>query len=173
MNRHERRAAEARARRDDPQAAREASENDRATVFQQMRDLDVEVVDIGGDTSRYGDGDGCFILVTIGHRGALTAREAKACAELWRTATARHPKAIFNPSLFGYDSDPRELYEFEDVRLYLRQWAQFAGIAGPQDIKVEVVYSLVALLAACGCAGFEHVIPVMPDGGPIRPTSEQ
>jgi hypothetical protein len=142
-NRHERRAAEARARRDDPQAAREAVENDVEGVIQHIRDMqargfDMTVADNRDDTSPYGDGDGVFFPIIIGIRGKLTAIEAKECAELWREITRRHPKGTFYPHLLGYDGDPRELYEFEDVRRYIREWAQFAGIASPEAISVEI-----------------------------------
>lgn len=176
MNRHERRA---RARRDDPQAACKAVENDVAGVKRQMRDIqasgvDVAVVDPDDDTSRYGDGDDTFIPIVIGVRGRLTAREAKRLAGFWCEIIKRHPKAIYYPQLLGYDDDPRELYEFEDVRLYLRQFAHFAGIAGPEAIGVETAGNFfVGLLAACGCAGFKHIVVTGADGSPLKPTTEQ
>jgi hypothetical protein len=178
MNRHERRVAEARAHRDDPQAAREAVENDVAGVIQQMRDMrargvDTAVVDSRDDTSRYGDGAGTLFPITIGIRGKLTAIEAKEYAGFWCEMIKRHPKGIFCPHFFGYDGDPRELYEFEDVRRYVRQWAQFAGITSPEAIGVEGAEGFVGLLAACGCAGFEHIQVITDDGSPIKPTTEQ
>jgi hypothetical protein len=178
MNRHQRRAAEARSRREDPQAASEAVKNDAVRVAREWRafkarGVDTTVAGMDEDTSRYGDGDGVFIPITIGLRGKLTAHEAKECAELWCEAVRRHPKGIFYPNLLGYDSDPRELYEFEDVRRYLRVWARLAAITSPEAIGVEVVDGLVGLLAACGCAGFEHIAVTKDDGSQIKPTTEQ
>jgi hypothetical protein len=178
MNRHDRRAQEARTRQENPQAARKAVENDATGVARQLRDLraigiDAAVANDQDDTSSYGNGAGVFIPITIGMRGKLTAVAAKEHAEFWCKTIKRHPKGIFHPNILGYDADPRELHEFEDVRRYLRLWARFAAITSPEAIGVEVEAGLVALLAACGCAGFEHIAVTKDDGSQIKPTTEQ
>jgi hypothetical protein len=45
-----------------------------------------------------------------------------------RDVTTRHPKAYFVINLIGFDDDPRELWEFRDVRLYVRWWARLCSL---------------------------------------------
>jgi hypothetical protein len=76
-----------------------------------------------------GDGTGAFFPVTIGTRDELTKAAAACYAARWREATARYPKAVFYLQLLGYDTDPRELWEFPEVRRYVRRWARLAGLS--------------------------------------------
>ena len=82
-----------------------------------------------------GDGTGLFIPITIGTRDNLTKAEAHSSAALWRNVKQRYPKAEVYAHLVGYDQDPRELYEFPEVRRFMRWWARAAGLderrAGP------------------------------------------
>jgi hypothetical protein len=75
-----------------------------------------------------GDGTGIFIPFTIGYRDNLSKAEAAHCAKGWREVTARYPKASFYFNILGYDDDPRELWEFAEIRRYVRRWARLAGL---------------------------------------------
>jgi hypothetical protein len=165
---------EAKRRRENQQAARKAVEADMLNAVRQTKAIGrTDIAAFDDDTSKYGDGDRLLINIVIGQRGELTADHAKRAADMWRKATTEHPKAFFCPVIPGYDEDPRELWEFEEVRDYIRQWAKLAGITSPAAVKVETAgYNFIALLAACGCEGFEHFVPTM-DGQPIKPTTEQ
>jgi hypothetical protein len=115
-----------------------------------------------------------IISYEIGARNQLTTANAKRSAEIWLTITTRSPHAVFVPSISGYDDDPRELWEFEEVRSYMRQWAKFAGITSPEDIKVKIYPGFLCLFALCECEGFEHIkITNYWDGDPIKKTTPQ
>src|SRR6266851_5124139 len=148
---------EAKRRRESQQAARAAAAHDFKRVFDHVSKerqngiMDQVLVDFDTDTSEYGDGDGTMINIAVGFRGELTAAKAKYFADYWRKAAIKHPKAWFCPTIYGYDDDPRELWEFEEVREYVRQWAQFAGIHRPEDIKVKSYLNfMVGWLASMG-----------------------
>jgi hypothetical protein len=86
---------------------------------------------------------------------------------MWLEATKRYPRAFFVISIAGYDDDPRELWEFEEVRRYIRWFARFTGLndvesadrwlgsgQGRREGPVPEEYQgSVALLAACGVFG--------------------
>jgi hypothetical protein len=110
---------------------KKAVEKDARRAGQRMRALGIPTQAISfDDPSDWpdGDGDGALIPVTIGLRGQSTKDEAQVTADMWRTVIARYPKAIFQIVFFGYDDDPRELWEFPDVRRYVRWWAKLAGL---------------------------------------------
>ena len=108
-----------------------------------------------------------FIPINIGLRHKLTKDAAKTCAAMWLEATKRYPKAFYVISIVGYDEDPRELWEFEEVRRYIRWFARFAGLneletadrwlgsgQGRRENPVPEEYlGGVALFAACGVFG--------------------
>jgi hypothetical protein len=168
MNRQQR-------RKENAQAGRRASKRDFFNFVDWLDGLkgrDTRVFGPDEDTSSYGDGTGVVMPIHMGARGELTTEYAKQCADLWLKITAKHPKAHYVPVILGYDEDPREIWEFGEVRNYVRQWAKFAGITGPEAIKVEAAF-LMGLLAACGCEGFEHVQVTGTDGKPLKKTPEQ
>jgi hypothetical protein len=107
-----------------------------------------------GDFSGWpdGDGDGMFMHIVIGLRGDLSKAEARRRAAMWREATNRYPKAGFIISLAGYNEDPREIWEFDDARRYVRWWARFAGM---DDLKTADRWlGLTSAIGASGnCAG--------------------
>jgi hypothetical protein len=167
---------------EDQSAARKLTAEDARRFGREMRafsreqEMSFDIIGPDDDSSQYGDGDGVFLNVTIGTRDHLTNEDAKLCAEMWRKLVRKHPKGTFAPHLLGFDQDPRELYEFPNVRAYLQLWAKYAGITGPEDITVEIAWGrqfFIGLLAACGCEGFEDVCVVDPDGQSIKPTSSQ
>lgn len=102
------------------------------------------------------DGDRMMISISIGVRSALNRTEARLAAKLFRKAVVRYPKAIFLISILGYDDDPRELWEFEDVCRYVRKWARFAGV---DDVETAAKYfanfdtGTMGFLAGCGVFG--------------------
>src|SRR5713101_5410716 len=124
MNRHERRKQAAENR----QAAQAASNRDFVNSTRRLKEVssehgvDCKIVGFDDDFGQYGDGSKTMIAINIGARGRLTTKEAKVCADAWHKAVASYPKGIFCPTILGYDEDPRELWEFEDVREYVRQW---------------------------------------------------
>ena len=116
-----------------------------------------------------GDGAGMFIPITIGSRGRLSKADARRAAAMWRQAIGRYPKACFMISLLGYNDDPREIWEFDDARRYVRWWARFAGMDDPAIADhwlgassaigrawfSPMATSGMSFLAACGVFGEE------------------
>jgi hypothetical protein len=86
----------------------------------------------------------------IGTRGELTRQAAKAAARQWKGLLRRAPKAQVYLSIAGYDDDPRALWEFDEVRNFVQQFARFAGINDVMDYSDRLAADCVALLAACG-----------------------
>jgi hypothetical protein len=121
-------------RKDDPIEARKA-------VEKEVRDITKFVRKNRGQMVGYGDGgladlppgngEETLISFAIGARDKLTKAYAKTAGTAWREAIRRYPKAHFVVSLFGYDDDPREVWEFPEARRYVRQWARFAGLDDP------------------------------------------
>ena len=85
----------------------------------------------------------------IGKRGDLTRRAAKAAAREWKECLRLAPKA-YVLSISGYDDDPRNLWEFDEVRKFVQQFARFAGINDVMDYSKRLAEDSLALLAACG-----------------------
>jgi hypothetical protein len=61
----------------------------------------------------------------IGVRGELTRRAAKAAARAWKDWLQRAPYAQVYLTIGGYDDDPRDLWEFDEVRTFVQQFARF------------------------------------------------
>ena len=74
-----------------------------------------------------------MIWQIIGERGRLTRHEAKCAAKTWNEHLQLQPKAHVILSVSGYDDDPRDLWEFDEVRKFVQQFARFAGIADAMD----------------------------------------
>jgi hypothetical protein len=96
----------------------------------------------------------------IGKRGDLTRRAAKAAAREWKECLRLAPKA-YVLSISGYDDDPRNLWEFDEVRKFVQQFARFAGINDVMDYSERLAEDSLALLAACGvpCTADVHLPP--------------
>jgi hypothetical protein len=103
------------------------------------------------------DGEPVFVHFTLGGRHDLSIGAARRAAAEWQRITKHVPNGVFYLSLPGYDDDPRNLWEFTEVRRYIRRWAKYAGIRHPDDITVEVVdqhgQPNIALLTICGVFG--------------------
>jgi hypothetical protein len=69
-----------------------------------------------------------LIYLAIGMRGAFSQDAAQRAASAFRKTVEQYPQAIILPTIPGFDEDPRELWEFEDVRNYVQLWARFAGL---------------------------------------------
>lgn len=97
----------------------------------------------------------------LGTRGELTRQAAKAAAKAWKDLLQRAPKAYVMLSIAGYDDDPRALWEFDEVKKFVQQFARFAGIDEVTDYRERLSDDTVALLAACGvpCAVEVHLPP--------------
>ena len=152
-------------RKDEANEARKAAMADLRELMKSCREMGPLAVLWDGDFSGWpdSDGDGMFIGIVIGLRGDLSKAEARRRAAMWREATNRYPKAGFIISLAGYDEDPREIWEFDDTRRYVRWWARFAGM---DDLKTADSwlgltsaigasnnYAGMGFLAACGVFG--------------------
>jgi hypothetical protein len=86
----------------------------------------------------------------IGVRGELTRQAAKSAARQWKDLLRRAPNAQVYLSIAGYDDDPRALWEFDEVRKFVQQFARFAGINDVMDYRDRLAEDCVAFLAACG-----------------------
>ncbi len=116
-----------------------------------------EDVDSASMKNEFGNGERTLMGFTIGMRGYFSRHEVKRGASAWRKACAQYPQALFHPCLLGYENDPREIWEFEDARRYVRQWARFAGM---DDAEIAMRYcgevpGAMGFLAACGVFGEE------------------
>jgi hypothetical protein len=105
------------------------------------------------DTSAHGDGSGLMISFVLGFRGQLNEEKVKVYASGWRVMRVRHPFAEVYPVVVGYDEDPRELWEIPEVTVYVRQFAEAAGIGKPSDLPHDPLGHLYQLFAACGVFG--------------------
>jgi hypothetical protein len=101
---------------------------------------------LGGD-------DHNMVVFTIGVRGNLHRSAAKSAAKAWKQAIEKSPKAVFMPVIAGYDEDPRELWDFPEVRDYVRRWARFADLTVETLKTVAMLEGSVGFLAACGVFG--------------------
>jgi hypothetical protein len=66
--------------------------------------------------------------LTGGGRDDLSMVAAEKAALAWHEITRRCPRGIFLIHFLGYDDDPRELWEFEEVRKYVCHWAEHARL---------------------------------------------
>jgi len=111
------------------------------------------------------------IILSIGRRGALSKRYADEYAKTWKDILARSPQTVIVIHISGYDEDPREIWEFPDVRKYVRRWARSAGFSndldtaarqlgvGEDGLRPDLSVTL-ALLAICGVFGAEAAAKV-------------
>jgi hypothetical protein len=80
-----------------------------------------------------------FVQLTIGVRGQLTRRNARDAAKMFREIVRRAPLAPVYPNFLGYDDDPRELWEIEEVRRYVCTWA-----ASPRSATLKTYWRIAA-----------------------------
>jgi hypothetical protein len=106
------------------------------------------------------------VFMIIGERGRLTRQQAERMGAQWQSHVTRHPNGVFAFTVEGYDDDPRELWQIDEVAHYGREWACFAGmnnltaaarLVGPQSASGRQMPDLnnLGLLAACGAFGEE------------------
>lgn len=121
---------------EDKDAAHKAAERDVAGFAQQLKqlstehDIPVDVVsaEAGVLPDIPGDGEGCWFPFSIGTRDRLTKEEARMSAQFYRRVRQRYPKAKLYINILGYDQDPREIWEFPEVRRFFRWWVRFAEL---------------------------------------------
>ena len=106
--------------------------------------------------------DPIFVCQVIGTRGKLTRHEAKSAARLWKETLEVAPNAQFIFSIGGYDDDPRELWEFEEVKKFVQQFARFAGIKDVVDYQDRLHPTAAGFLIACGAPCREGVTLIKP-----------
>jgi hypothetical protein len=94
------------------------------------------------------------IFLCVGERGHLTEERAAAAAEQWRSVLARNIECLWL-HVAGYDDDPRELFEIDEVCAYLKLFVQHADLTVAQAVKLIPDSQGCAFLAACGAFG-EH-----------------
>jgi hypothetical protein len=128
-----------------------------------------------------------LIWILIGSRDELNKAAAKRMGDLWRKATQHYPCAAFLFFMFGFDEDPREMWEIPDVAHYVRQWARFAGMDdldaalhwfGRNSHAYPILQEMIrqrggipgiGFLAACGVFGERLRQEAIADGTSIRP----
>jgi hypothetical protein len=106
-----------------------------------------------------------IIQLIIGHRDNLTGRQAKESAKGWKLARSQAPRSPIHVAIAGYDRDPRELWEFAEVRRFVRRWARAAGLGDPYVAmgeigNIEQFPNLLVLLAKCGAFGENYPFEV-------------
>src|SRR5262245_59353194 len=72
------------------------------------------------------------ICVEIGARGSLSRENAEKAAATWQQMRRLHPEAAFTFAVYGYDDDPRALWEIPGVAAYIRTWARLTGLNDPE-----------------------------------------
>jgi hypothetical protein len=72
------------------------------------------------------------ICVEIGARGRLSRENAEKAAATWQQMRRLHPEATFTFAVYGYDDDPRALWEIPGVAAYIRTWARLTGLNDPE-----------------------------------------
>jgi len=118
-----------------------------------------------------------IIQCIVGHRGNLTSRQAKNAAKRWKLIRAQAPRSPLHVAIAGYDQDPKELWEFADVRRFVRRWARAAGLGDPyvamREIgDVERFPNLLVLITKCGTFGEEHPFEVQIERPSAQPPRE-
>jgi hypothetical protein len=154
---------------EDPTLASQAVADDLRRSTQALKQTGLPVSEVGYDESGIGPiapavpGEQTLIQFAIGARGELTNAYARAAAKAFVEVRKRCPGALLYPHLLGYDDDPRELWQFPEVRRYLRRWARYAGITDwRRAIAVPWVDPgcTLGLLAVYGAFGGAHPFAV-------------
>jgi hypothetical protein len=109
----------------------------------------------------------------IGERSRLSKKEARASAQLWRELVRQNPRALFTLSLFGYDDDPRDIWEFPEAVRYVGWWARYAGMDNFETAQRLLEpppgrehSPALGFLAACGVFGEEAKRVALNDWSP-------
>lgn len=141
---------------EDPKIARELAQNDLTTALRGFQEHGIPGSITAPETIAEAPLDAQTLIYLMMARGDLTKRNARQTAEAFRHARARSPQSPVCLSFLGYDQDPREVWQFPEVRRFLRWWARFAGI-GEWQAAAAVPWLDpswgVGLLAACGVFG--------------------
>jgi hypothetical protein len=156
----------------DNKRAREMESNEAKVVVEFLRDLGelASVVDcrpgVSTEWPDIGDGSSAIIPFTIGIRSLLTKTEARRVAAVRRDIIKRYPKGYYFLHMFGYDEDPREIWEIVDAARYVRWFARYAGLdnfddaarllgQSPLSAAAARFGTSLGFLAACGVYGEE------------------
>jgi hypothetical protein len=142
-------------------AARLVNEEfNRIVAFTKQEGISTSIYSPGAPLPAVPDGGrGRLVNFAIGSRDDLTKTAARRMADVWRLMTKEYSNAIYRLQMFGFDDDPRQIWEVVDAARYVRRWAKYAGITCPEDITVTVVDRQgrpnLRFLAACGVFGEE------------------
>lgn len=93
---------------------------------------------------------GDIALMPFGVRGELSQDYAEQRGKAFAALLARSKGGRIVLTIPGYDDDPRELWDIEEVRNYVQQFAIAAGIRHAALLLPVIGESGVALLMACG-----------------------
>ncbi len=78
---------------------------------------------------------------------------------VFKQARRASPGAEILIWIAGYDDDPRELWDFPEVRRYVRWWSRAAGL-GSWQAAIEIPWAdfdaCMGVLIACNVFGDEH-----------------
>jgi len=114
---------------------------------------DYSAIQIGGN------GMAALCMIEIGARGNLTKRRAREHAVVFKETRRASPGAEITIGIAGYDDDPRELWDFPEVRRYVRWWSRAAGL-GSWQAAIAVPWANfdagMHVLVACNVFGDEH-----------------
>jgi len=98
-----------------------------------------------------------MVNLVIGTRDKLTEAAARDAGETWKKLRAKSPQSPIAIVILGYDQDPRELWEFPEVRRYVQWWAEAAGMDRPEALlslpDPITGQALGGFLSACGVFG--------------------
>jgi hypothetical protein len=144
---------------EDKDAARRLAEKDFRMTLRGLKSLGIpQSVALADDVDTAPIDAETLVILTM-PRDALTKHTARLMGETFREARARAPQSPVYLMFVGYDDDPRGLWQFPEVRRYLKWWARFAGISD-WGAAAAVPWAHpswgIALLVACGVFGDDH-----------------
>lgn len=97
------------------------------------------------------------VFLGIGGKGHLDDATLRKMQDAPRMVHAAHPNAEITLFIDGYDNDPRELWQIEEVVQYIRRFARASGL---HDWKGELFLVLDSvskgLLIACDAIDKPH-----------------
>jgi hypothetical protein len=110
-----------------------------------------------------------MLTIVCGVRYGLNEQMAGAMGRKFQECRRKAPQALYALVMFGYDDDPRELWEIPEVCEYIPRFARYAGLEGAhleasnlnrtilvvqprQGPAIRLTTESAALLDQCGVA---------------------